>query len=177
MNSSVHTRQPRMTFFVADQNCTFVLLRTWKQVNSGCYIYSIATMRKLIWQRIEFGYFILIATIRFWNQSIKFYLVVAFRVWFRNLVITSRRRTFVSKEYELSSPSPSSWDKEWVCHSGNSNRILSDKQIWVILTLFQQVSAGLFHHHSDAMASSSFWYVLTAGKVESFCCFSVFSVD
>ena len=37
-------------------------LTTWKQVISGCKVYSISTMRTLTWQGLQFGNFILIVS-------------------------------------------------------------------------------------------------------------------
>ena len=62
MNSSMRTRQTYDHKFIRSQSCTFVLLRTWKHVNSRCTVYSIATVRTLPWEGIEFGNFILIPT-------------------------------------------------------------------------------------------------------------------
>ena len=61
-NSSLRTTQTYDHKFIRSQSCAFVLLRTWKHVNSRCKVYSIATVRTLPWEGIEFGNFILIAT-------------------------------------------------------------------------------------------------------------------
>ena len=69
MNSSVHTRQSYDDKFIRSQSDSFVLLTTWKQVISSCKVYSISMMRTLTWEGIEFGNFILIASIHLWDQS------------------------------------------------------------------------------------------------------------
>ena len=53
------------------QSDSFVLLTTWKHVISSCKLYSISTMRTLTWECIEFGNFILSASIHLWNRSIE----------------------------------------------------------------------------------------------------------
>ena len=49
----------------------FFLLTTWKHVTSSGKVYSISPMRTLTWEGIEFGNFILIASIHLWNQCIE----------------------------------------------------------------------------------------------------------
>ena len=67
MNSSLHTRQTYNDESSRCQRWTLVLLRTWK----CCKIYSFAPVRTLIWKGIQFGNFILIAAIHYWNQLIE----------------------------------------------------------------------------------------------------------
>ena len=68
MNSSLHTRQTLDDKYFRCQSRRFVLLRTWKHVISRCKVHSIASVRTLSWEGIEFGNFILIAAIHYWNQ-------------------------------------------------------------------------------------------------------------
>ena len=46
-------------------------MRTWKHVIWRCKVYSIATVRTMTWEGIEFGNFILVAAIYYWNQLIE----------------------------------------------------------------------------------------------------------
>ena len=71
MNSSLHVRQALDDKCFRCQSCRFVLLRTWKHVISRCKVYLIAPVRTLSWEGIEFGNFILIAAIHYWNQLIE----------------------------------------------------------------------------------------------------------
>ena len=71
MNSSLHTRQSEDDKSIRFQNDSFVILTTWQQVISSCKIYPISTMPTLTWEGIEFGDFILIASIHLSNQSIE----------------------------------------------------------------------------------------------------------
>ena len=71
MNFSLHAKQSWDDKSLRFQSGAFVLLITWKQVISSCKVYSILTMLTLAWENLEFGNFILITTIHFWNQSVE----------------------------------------------------------------------------------------------------------
>ena len=138
MNLSLHTRKSQDDKSIRFQSGSLVLLRTWKQAILSCKVYSISTMRTLTWEGIEFGNFILIASIHLWNQSIEnFTWSSPLRCNFVTSLLLICQRTFAA--IKLNSHCHETWKCLWTKTNKASRewfaKIVFDNRIGIIISL------------------------------------------